>query len=142
MRSFDTLCKVAEVILARRDGVDNPGSLPEMMRSIYQFAFHANPVANIESRVRTFLREHPCAEHEVRTFFLCVLRVMTKDILEEKCSIDPQAKETLIELIRIREWHEFPDLAISQKLLYKAFCRRPADHMNEDIDESVRCSVM
>lgn len=138
MRPFDTLCTAAEFILVRRDGVDDPGSLPEMMRSIYQFAFHAKPVVNIESRVRTFMRKNPCSEHEIRTFFLCVLHVVTKEILEQKCSIDPQAKETLIELIRIRQSHELPDLAISQKLLYNAFCRGHGDH----IDEPIGCSVM
>ncbi|KAK4502505.1 hypothetical protein PRZ48_005930 [Zasmidium cellare] len=133
---------LAEAILIRRDGpggAANPGSLPLMMRYAYQLAFYAHPLGDMENRVRDFLRQRPCSENAIRSFLLCVLHVVTKDILENKSWTDLPSKRTLIELVRMRHLNGLPDLSISQKVLYNALNDGSS---GAGIDESVGCAIM
>lgn len=130
---------IAESILLRRDGVEDPGSLPEMMRDVRRLAFQANAMGNIEGRVHTFLRKHHHPEHVTRSLFLCVLHVVTKDILSDESLKGVHGREMLIKLVHTRQLNGLPDVAISQKILYNAF---RSESSGGGIEEPIGCNVM
>lgn len=93
---------LAEALLVRRVGFNDPGSLPETMRYIHELASQPKALANIEIEVRVFLSQSCATVADVRIFYLCVLHVATKELLNGIPVEHPEAGRNLIELIRVR----------------------------------------
>lgn len=111
--------EIAEAVLEpamRRTHVVALG-LPAMMRQAHNSAFQREPLSDITTAVEDYLGAQRCIQADTRIFVLCVLHVVTKDILTGAHKL---SKEALIRVIRIRESNRLPDLTIPQKVVHDA----------------------